>query len=169
MPAIEAQGYTPELIECVNEVGHPDSYPMILRRLLLGPDDVCIIEHDNESRPGFLKDLEECPEPWCFFAYDFGGQTYEQAVEDGHPESAPLGGGFAPLGHTKFRAGTCEPIRSTLESDFFARTWVARDTFVAGALNLLGVMAHRHPGKCVHWHEYNFTRPSMGASEERSP
>lgn len=154
VPSIEAQGYDPVLIECANEVGHPDSYPMILRRYLLGAEDVCIVEHDNESRPGFLKGLEMCPQPWCFHAYDFGGQTYEQACEQGHPESAPLGGGFAPLGHTRFRAGAAEPIRETLESDFFARTWVARDTFVAGAMNLLGLMAHRHPGKSIHHHQY---------------
>lgn len=154
VPAIERQGYIPELIECVNVVGHPDSYPNILRRYLLGDEDVCIIEHDNESRPGFLRDLDECPEPWCFFAYDFGSQTFEEALGDPRPESAPLGQGFAPLGHTRFRAGFCEQIRSTLESDFFGRTWVSRDTFVAGALNLLGHKAHRHPGKGIHHHPY---------------
>ena len=79
---------------------------------------------------------------------------HEEAIEGGGRVSAPLGTGFAPLGHTRFRQGFCEPIRSTLEEDFFQRTWVARDTFVAGALNLLGFKAHRHPGKCFHHHPY---------------
>ena len=154
VPAIENQGYTPELIECVNEVGHPYSYPLILRSLLLSGDDVLIIEQDNESRPGFIKSLEECEHYWCFFAYDFGDQTYEDAIDNGRREAGPLGRGFSPLGHTRFRAGVGEWIRETLDEDYFARTWVARDTFVAGALGVQGYEAHRHPGKCFHHHKY---------------
>jgi hypothetical protein len=154
VPAITAQGYAAETVECVNVVGHPQSYPYILADALLGPDDVCIVEHDNESRPGFLKDLDDCPEPWCFFAYDLGQQTFEEAVSQPRADSAPLGVDFAPLGHTRFKAGVCEPIRSTLEADFFRSTWVSRDTFVSGALNAIGIRAHRHPGKCFHHHPY---------------
>jgi hypothetical protein len=166
VPSITRQGYSPTLIRCVNTVGHPDSYPMILRQYLLGEEDVVIVEHDNESRPGFLASYEECPEPWCFHAYDFGPQTWEQAIEEGRPDSAPMGSGFAALGHTRFRAGFCEPIRSTLESDFFARSWVSRDTFVAGALNLLGFSAHRHEGKSVHHHPYeDGTHPYQQSGE----
>lgn len=152
-PAIRAQGYEPELHECVNVVGHPASYPALLRDLLLSGEDVCVVEHDVESRPGFLADLEACPEPWCFFAYDFR-VSYEDAVHQPTVNSAPLGVDFAPLGHTRFRAGVGAGIESTLTSTFFLSTWVSRDTFVAGALVALGLRAHRHPGKAFHHHPY---------------
>jgi hypothetical protein len=158
VPAIEAQGYVPELIECVNVVGHPQSYPAILRDLLLSGDDFCIIEHDNESRPGCLADLEACPEPWCFYAYDFR-VSFEDAVHQPTVNSAPLGVDFAPLGHTRFRGGLGQQIESTITSEFFLATWVSRDTFVAGALTALGFQAHRHAGKVFHHHPY----PASGA------
>lgn len=153
VPSIQRQGYEPELIACVNEVGHPDSYPAILRRLLLGDEDFCIIEHDNESRPGFLDALADCPEPWCFFAYDVR-TTWEEATMQGTPTSAPLGVDFAPLGHTRFRSGFGSLIRETLDTDWFQSTWTARDTFISGAYNALGYQAHRHVGKALHHHPY---------------
>jgi hypothetical protein len=173
VPAILAQGYAAETIECVNIVDHPMSYPRILADLLLGDEDVCIIEHDNESRPGFLQDLEDCPEPWCFFAYDLS-QRWEDAVLQPSVTSAPLGVDFAPLGHTRFKAGLGENIRDTLESDWFKSTWVARDTFVAGALSVMGFKAHRHPGKAIHHHPYHIggyeyrARPMIPEDEEGS-
>jgi hypothetical protein len=163
IPSILAQDYVPEVIECVNIVGHPKSYPAILRDVLLSGDDVCIVEHDVESRPGFLVTLEQCPEPWCFFAYDFF-VPYEQAVHQPTVNSAPLGVNFAPLGHTRFRGGVGEDIRSTLESDFFQATWVSRDTFVAGVLVAMGYTAHRHPGKAIHRHPYA-TRPHRNPND----
>jgi hypothetical protein len=160
VPAVTAQGYEPTLIEIVNEVGHRDSYPVILAKFLLSGDDVCFIEHDNESRPGFLTDLEQCPEPWCFFAYDFS-ITYEEAIGEVTPDhakrsptSAPLGTDFAPLGHTRFKSGVGNQIAETLTSDFFLATWVSRDTLIAEALNELGYLPHRHRGKCFHHHPY---------------
>ncbi len=160
VPAVTAQGYEPYLIEVVNEVRHPDSYPMILARFLLCGEDVCFIEHDNESRPGFLDDLETCPEPWCFFAYDFG-ISYEEAIGEEtpnhakrNPTSAPLGSHFAPLGHTRFKGGVGDKIAQLLSSDFFLATWVSRDTLIAEALNEVGLFPHRHRGKCFHHHPY---------------
>lgn len=164
VPAITAQGYAAETIECVNIVGHPMSYPMILHDLLLSGEDICIIEHDNESRPGFLAELDECPEPWCFFAYDLA-QTWEESIGQPTATSAPLGVNFSPLGHTRFRAGVGDHIRETLEADFFLATWSARDTFISGALMTVGFEAHLHPGKCFHHHPYhgvgNYRSPSM--------
>jgi hypothetical protein len=164
VPAITSQGYACETIECVNIVDHPMSYPRILADLLLSNEDVCIIEHDNESRPGFLKELDDCPEPWCFFAYDLS-TTWEEAIGQPTATSAPLGVTFAPLGHTRFRAGVGQHIQSTLEHDFFKSTWTARDTFVSGALQVQGFEAHLHPGKCFHHHPYhgrgNHRAPSM--------
>ena len=154
VPAIVAQGYEPEAIECVNIVGHPRSYPRILRDAFLSGDDFLIVEHDNESRPGFLDDLRDCPEPWCFFAYDFR-VTFEDAVQQPTVMGAPLGVDFAPLGHTRFRGGLGRQIESTVTSEFFLATWVGRDTFVSGALRALGYKAHRHPGKAFHHHPYN--------------
>ena len=153
VPAIRAQGYEPELVECVNMVGHPSSYPCILRDLLLSDEDFCVIEHDNESRPGFLDALVECPEPWCFFAYDMS-VPWEEAVNQPTVNSAPLGVGFAPLGHTRFRAGLGREIEATVTTEFFLATWASRDTFISGALMALGHLAHRHPGKALHHHPY---------------
>jgi hypothetical protein len=153
IPAIEAQGYIPEVIECVNMVGHPHSYPMILRDLFLSGDEFCVIEHDNESRPGCLDALRDCSEPWCFFAYDFR-VPFEEAVQQPTVNSAPLGVDFAPLGHTRFKSYVGRQIESTVTAEFFLVTWVSRDTFVAGALTALGYQAHRHPGKVFHHHPY---------------
>lgn len=153
VPAIEEQGYVPELYECVNIVGHRMSYPALLRDWFLSGEDFCIIEHDNESRPGFLNTLRYCEEPWCFFAYNFR-VTYEDAVQQPTVNSGPLGVNFAPLGHTRFKGGLGDEIRSLLDADFFQATWVSRDTFVSGALTALGYQAHRHPGKAFHHHPY---------------
>lgn len=153
VPSIRQQGYEPELVECVNIVGHPLSYPRILRDLLLSGDDVCIIEHDNESRPGFLADLERCPEPWCFFAYDLI-RSWEECTNQGTATSAPLGMDFAPLGHTRFRGGVGDKLRDMLDTEWFLSTWVSRDTFISHGMNALGYQAHCHPGKCFHHHPY---------------
>jgi hypothetical protein len=159
VPSIKAQGYEALVIKCVNEVGHPLSYPRVLAAFMLNAGDVCFIEHDNESRPDFLDDLRDCPEPWCYFAYDLS-VDYDTAVGITKPEpglgrpSAPLGNEFAPLGHTRFRAGVGEKIRDLLESDFFAATWVSRDVLIAGALNDAGYLPHRHRRKCLHHHSY---------------
>lgn len=158
VPAIEAQGYEPELIECVNIVGHPQSYPMILQRELLSGVDVCIVEHDVESRPGFLDDLDICPLPWCFNAYDFS-VPFEDALKQPHLRSGPLGVDFAPLGHTRFKAGVGQEIEETLRDPLFLATWVARDVWIAGALVKVGIQAHRHPGKALHWHPYDSPSP----------
>lgn len=159
VPSITAQGYEPAVLRCVNIVGDPLSYPQILRAELLGSQDVCFVEHDNESRPGFLRDLEDCPEPWCFFAYDFA-IPYDEAVGITKPDAAlglpavALGANFAPLGHTRFRAGVGESIRELLESHFFGSTWVSRDNLIADGLNRAGLAPHRHRGKCIHHHPY---------------
>ena len=150
--------YVIEQVEVANIVGHPLSYPALLLEWLTCGQDVCIVEHDNESRPGFLAGLEECPEPWCFHAYDLS-IPWEEAVERPSGDSAPLGGGLAPLGHTRFRAGLGDRIRETLESSWFQASWVSRDTFVSGALNALGYLPHRHPGKAGHHHDYGPAAP----------
>lgn len=141
------------MIECANFVGHPRSYPQLLREYFLAGEDFCIIEHDNESRPHFLDDLRDCPQPWCFFAYDLY-TSWEDATSQPTAWSAPLGVDFAPLGHTRFKAGLGQEIESILSADYFLSSWVSRDTFISGALTALGYIAHRHPGKAIHWHPY---------------
>ena len=153
VPSIVAQGYEAETYECVNIVGDPMSYPALLHQWLTSGEDVCIVEHDNESRPGFLADLDACPEPWCFYAYDLS-IPWEDAILDPGPNSAPLGELFAPLGHTRFRAGVGDLILPTLTAGWFRESWVARDTWVSGALNAVGLIPHRHPGKALHHHQY---------------
>jgi hypothetical protein len=152
---VDADGnrYVIEQVECVNIVGHPFSYPALLADWLTCGADVCIVEHDNESRPGFLAGFESCPEPWCFHAYDLS-VPWEDAVGLTSDRSAPLGLGLAPLGHTRFRAGVGDLIAETLDAPWFRETWVSRDTFISGALNALGMAPHRHPGKAGHHHPY---------------
>ena len=154
LPSLRDQGYDVMTWRVENVVGSPNSYPKILSTMLLGLEDVCVVEHDVESRPGFLADLEACPEPWCFYAYDLSlpwDQAVEMAVATAGQE---VGSRFAPLGHTRFRAGFCEQIRGLLESDVFAATWVARDSMLVGALAERGCTPHRHPGKAIHHHQY---------------
>jgi len=153
VPAIVMQGYDPEMYECVNAVGDPRSYPALLREWFYSGTDFCVIEHDNESRAGFLDDLRDCPEPWCFFAYDLY-RPFEEVVNQPTDVSAPLGVDFSALGHTRFRAGLGEEIRELLDAPFFSLTWAARDTFISGALHAIGYVAHRHPGKAFHHHPY---------------
>ena len=152
---VDANGdrYIVETYEVVNVVGHPLSYPSLLADWLTCGEDVCIIEHDNESRPGFLAGFEACGEPWCFHAYDLS-IPWEEAVENPSGGAAPLGHGLAPLGHTRFRAGFGDQITETLEAWWFQSSWVSRDTFVSGALNALGHVPHKHPGKAGHHHPY---------------
>lgn len=153
VPAIRRQGYEPTVIECENIVNSPRSYPGVLRAAFESGRDFCVIEHDVESRPGFLSALEECPTPWCFFAYDFSIK-YEDAVLQPMVRSAPLGVGFAPLGHTRFRKELAPAVLPTVNSELFQASWVARDAFTTGALSAAGYLAHRHPGKAMHHHDY---------------
>jgi len=151
--SIVAQGYVPERRECVNRVGHPQSYPMILTKLFESGEDFCIVEHDIESRPGFLGALEDCPSPWCFNAYDFS-IPWEEAIGQPSDTSAPLGVYACPLGHTRFRGGLYETLREVLHSDIFQMSWVGCDTWLGNRLNDIGMIPHRHPGKVIHHHPY---------------
>jgi len=143
----------------VNEVGHPQSYPMILAALFESGEDFCIVEHDIESRPGFLVSLEDCPEPWCFNAYNFS-IPWEEAIGAPTDTSAPLGMYAAPMGHTRFRGGLYETVKRVLDSDVFKMSWVGCDTWLGNQLNAPvsqggGAMnPHRHRGKAIHWHPY---------------
>ncbi len=142
IPAITRQGYTPLQLVC-NPAPGPASYPGWLASLLTLGRNVCIIEHDVESRPGFLRDLQACPEPWCFFAYDFS-TSYEDTM---------VGTGFTPLGHTRFRAGVGTLIADLLDSEEFGSAWDGRDKLISAALAAF-VKPHRHRGKAIHWHRY---------------
>lgn len=148
VPAIEAQGYHAETWRMVNEV----HYPHLLRELFASGEDFCLIEHDVESRPGFLESLEECPAPWCFNAYDFT-IPYDEAVCNDGPISV-LADHFSPLGHTRFRGGVGKVIAQTLDSPDFLSSWISRDTRVSAALVAAGYRAHRHKGKALHRHDY---------------
>lgn len=153
VPAVVRQGYLPEIWRCVNEVEHPDSYPMILQLAFMATEDFTVIEHDVESRPGFLDSLDACPEPWCFFAYDFE-VPWEQAMYGPHGASGPLGERFAPLGHTRFKAGLYDRLAHLLESSLWRASWVSRDVLLCDSFELLGIKPHRHPGKALHYHSY---------------
>lgn len=120
------------------------SYPAELARWLTSDRDVCVIEHDVESRPGFLAGLDACPEPWCFHAYPFSHDW----------DACGIGPEFAPLGHTRFRAGVGTTVKDLLESDEWLSDWRSRDALLSPALNAAGFMPHRHRGSAVHWHDY---------------
>ena len=126
---------------------------MVLSALFECGDDFCIVEHDIESRPGFLASLEECPEVWCFNAYDFS-IPWEQAIAQPSDTSAPLGLYAAPMGHTRFRGGLYETVVDVLHSEVFGMSWVGCDTWLGNRLNDLGMKPHRHPGKVIHHHPY---------------
>lgn len=151
--AVVRQGYRDQVVRC-QDPPSAWSYPSVLGRLLTAGEDVCIIEHDVESRLGFLADLDACPEPWCFFAYDFS-VPYEEAMCGPGGETGPVTAPwFAPLGHTRFRAGVGTAVNDLFTSEDWLSTWVGRDGPLSRALSEAGYLPHRHRGKAIHWHPY---------------
>jgi hypothetical protein len=163
LPAITSQGYEPELLRCVNQVNHPDSYPHLLRWLFESGGEFLIIEHDVESRPGFIDALRDCPEPWCFFAYDFRLSFKDALGKWGEPDEHGKVD-FAPLGHTRFRPELLDHLKGLLAHPLFYATWVARDSHIAQTLNDAGLKAHLHEGHAIHHHDYDRVEtPAAGA------
>jgi hypothetical protein len=149
VPALQREGYRPELIECTG----PGDYPAALAAYLICGEDVLIVEHDVEVRPGFIASLDGCPCPWGFFAYDLKAR-YEESCWGPDGAWGTIPDWFAPLGCTRFRAGVGTAILPEITSADFLSHWLSRDVIITGALRKRGLRPHRHPGKAVHWHRY---------------
>jgi hypothetical protein len=133
LPAIERQGYVAVPVQLYEVI----DYSVLVGELLASGSDFIIVEQDVETRSGFLHGFEECSEPWCFHAYRFAG-SYEDAGL----------GNLVPLGCTRFRAEIGKP--AGLER----RHWLGFDRHLAEVLLGEGHKPHRHPGDCVHHHDY---------------
>ena len=146
IPAIEAQGYHPELVDCTAD---ETCYARALAGLFGGSEPFCTVEHDIEVPFGSLAWLEHCPDAWCFHGYDIRGRSWDELVEVGNL------GWLAPLGLTRFRPealrGALAPV---LDDAGWADTWQSRDTLISRALVDAGIAPHRHRPDATHHHDY---------------
>jgi hypothetical protein len=132
VPAIERQGYQPAL---VSVAGCDESYWMVLTEIARRePNSLCVVEHDVESQPDYLDELRDCPEPYCFNAYDFRAGDWEDVNIE-----------YAPLGHTRF-AGEALLILATLPR----RHWIGLDKWIGERMAACGIRPHMHGGRVVH-------------------
>jgi hypothetical protein len=150
VPAIEAQGYTPMLKELPREGAR---YPRLLLELFAAWEDFTVIEQDIESRPGFLDGLRDCPESWCFHAYPLSVPFNETNLP------------YAPLGHTRFRAGLWHLVSDLVFDERWLETWVARDAYLGWHLLGKGLKPHRHGGDALHLRSYDERHPSADWEE----
>jgi len=147
VPAIEAQGYE-AVLEELTTANEGARYPRLLLELFQSDEDFCIIEHDIQSRTGFLDGLRDCPEPWCFHAYSLGVPFDDTSLP------------YSPLGHTRFRSGLWPAVRELADDPRWGETWVARDAYLGWHLLGQGFKPHRHPGDVPHFHRYHEEHPS---------
>jgi len=143
VPAIERQDYWPEMVAMSGA-----RYPSLLLELFKAGDDFCIIEQDIESRSGTLDELRDCPEPWCFNAYALAMPFEETFIP------------YAPLGHTRFRAGLWDKVRALADDPQWLETWVSRDAYLGWHLLSQGMKPHRHSCDVMHHHAYRERHPS---------
>lgn len=137
VPAIRRQGFTPTLRICHNE---HSLYRDVLESELDGEQDVIVIEHDIESRTGFIDDLLECKHPYCWHGYRFQHPIKETGLGPG--------GDFGPLGHTKFTVSAQLQLRKLYQSE----EWKTHTEY--GGLDLmLGWFLTKRAGLFCHYHE----------------
>jgi hypothetical protein len=142
LPAIERQGYEPEVIPT-----DPPPYPVVLARLFQRMQwkmsDLTIIEQDVESRTGAIESFIACPEPYCFHAYKFN-TTFDAAGLD-----------YAPLGHTRFRWAVSDHLRDLTQTDEWrVAGYCDLDKIIGNYLRTEGIEPHRHEGDVIHHHNY---------------
>ena len=147
VPAIRAQGYEPEVVDCTGDDG---AMSRALAGAFSGDELFCTVEHDVEAPMGSLAWLEHCPDMWCFHGYDIRGRSWDELVEVGNL------GWLAPLGLTRFRPealrGALAPV---LGDPGWADTWQSRDTLISRALVDAGITPHRHRPDAIHHHDYS--------------
>lgn len=139
MPALVTQGVS---VYALRMVGLYD-YGHALARFFGRDEDVCVVEHDIESQPGFLASYEACPEPWCWHPYDFGNPW--------HMVAPSLPEWWAPLGHARFRARF---VTQAVRDELATRVWEGIDGQLARLLRHRGILPHLHEGKAMHHHPY---------------
>ena len=146
VPAIRAQGFEPEVVDCVGDDG---KMARVMRDELVRDEPFCTVEHDVEVPMGSLAWLEHCPDPWCYHGYDIHGRTWDELVEVGNLSW------LAPLGLTRFRPGPLrQALAPVLGDPGWADTWQSRDTLLSRALYDAGITAHRHRPDAIHHHRY---------------
>lgn len=133
VPSIVAQGYRPRLVP----VRLPNSYGLLLTMLAAEGADVCVVEHDNESRPGLLAELAACPEPYCWNPYPVCGMAAEQMDTPG-------------LGHTRLRAEAWAELAGRPE--LAKMRYQGIDSWIARTLAAAGISDHRHDATVLHHH-----------------
>jgi hypothetical protein len=67
-------------IDAVDVSGPLDAYWQALAARWVPNEELVVVEHDIIPYPRFLLDFEECPEPWCAFAYDHRSGQHAPAL-----------------------------------------------------------------------------------------
>lgn len=145
--ALEASGYEWEPVY----TGLSDlAYANLLAQLWAAAETFTLVEHDIVPWRGALARLEECPEPWCGFAYPLRDDLMT-----------------AGLGCTRFRDTllTAHPgaIEDTLTEDSPAHPrghWCNLDDRLTRVLTRAGAVRHVHAPPVGHL----FPEPSHGCS-----
>jgi hypothetical protein len=130
-------------------------YGRMLRSMwhqLAGREGLMIIEQDVVVPVGGIRQMEECPLPWCSHSY---------AVYWG--DVATMYGGPFALGCTRFSAElmAAEPdvvdvaLTRPEHGDDPPGHWLGLDSAVSGVLRSRGVSCHQHFPNAVHLHEYH--------------
>lgn len=67
LDAAAASGFEVKLVEMFGQ----DDYHNLIADLWHDRETFIVIEQDIVPHPGAIKELVECPQPWCAFAYDY--------------------------------------------------------------------------------------------------
>jgi hypothetical protein len=97
------------------------------------PYDIGFLEHDVVPTPEHVREMEDCPEPWCLSEY---GNTCHQACRDGWRNA---------LGFTRFRSELIYAVPDAVESmPDDLRPWSNMCDGIGGALRAVGWSHHWH-------------------------
>jgi hypothetical protein len=137
-----------------------DAYWRLLSDLWCAGEGFAIIEQDIELRAGVLESFEQCPEPWCLFAYAGAGWS-----TGGNPLFRQS------LGCTRFATAllVAEPdllsVVGSVSQGLPAKDWRRLDVTIAPALTNRCYAAHVHEPFVLHHHDY----PNEGCSCQWKP
>lgn len=97
------------------------------------PEDLTIIEHDVEARPGIFERFGWCPEPWCYFRYS------------NHTDANAAAWHFGILGCTRFRRQLIAAVPDAVTGlDERWRDWHEMSTGLGMTLREAGYEPHVH-------------------------
>ena len=119
----------------------PDAYWAALEAIWTQGESFAVLEHDVACRPDVVRAFEECPEPWCTFAYS---DVCHPGCVEAHRNN---------LGCTRFRADVLlsvpEAVSSIPSED---RHWQRVCDYLGNNLRDAGLSHHWHEPWVEHHH-----------------